>query len=77
MFCEYCNGITSHDPRCPNYIPPRTRHHCSVCDEGISNGEEYIMNDNGDYAHWECVPYTRDLVKFYGYRIEEMEYDDY
>ena len=59
--------------RHPDYIPPKTNHYCSICKEGIQNGEEYIVNDDNDYAHWECVDYAKDLAKFLGYEIKEME----
>ena len=59
--------------RHPDYIPPKTSYYCSICNEGIQNGEKYIVNDNGDYAHWECVDYARDLAKFLGYDVKEME----
>ena len=72
MACEYCHQYISHNPRCPLYKPPRTSHYCSICQEGILNGEEYIENDCGKYAHWECVDYGRDLVRFFGYEIKEM-----
>lgn len=62
---------------CPNYIPSKTTYYCSICNEGIYDGEEYIVNDIGEYAHWECVNYSRDLAKFLGYEIKEMEDDDY
>ena len=54
-------------------MPPKTSHYCSICDEGIYDGEEYIENDVGEYAHWECVDYGRDLAKFLGYKIKTME----
>ena len=76
MACEYCHQYISHNPRCPLYKPPRTSHYCSICQEGIFNGEEYIENDCGEYAHWECVDYGRDLVKFLGYKIKMMEEED-
>ena len=72
MACKYCRHIIGHDPRCPLYEPPKASHYCSICGEGILNGEEYIENDCGEYAHWECVDYGRDLVKFLGYEIKEM-----
>ena len=60
-------------PRCDlNYIPI-DEDYCSICKEGILNGEEYIVNDDNDYAHWECVDYAKDLAKFLGYEIKEME----
>lgn len=73
MACEYCLRTDGHSSRCPNYISPKTSHYCSVCDEGIQNGEEYIVNDNNQYAHWECIDFGRDLAKFFGYEIKEME----
>lgn len=76
MACEYCLQYISHNPICPLYKPPKTSHYCSICGEGIFNGEEYIENDYGEYAHWECVDYGRDLAKFLRYEIKMME-DDY
>ena len=72
IMCELCR----HNPcisRCPNVYPHKYVEICSVCGDGIYDGEEYIENDCGDYAHWECVYYGRDLVKFLGYEIKEME----
>ena len=73
--CSIC-GQTPCVARCPNYTPKKANHYCSICSNGILDGEEYIENDDGEYAHWECVDYTRDLVKFLGYEIKEME-DNY
>ena len=70
--CEICRSNPCH-PRCPNYIPPKTSHYCSICQEGILNGEEYIENDYGEYAHWDCIDYRRDLSEWLGYEIKEME----
>ena len=74
MRCEYC-GLTcgEHLNRCPNATLLQPRCTCSLCKEGIQNGEEYIVNDDNDYAHWECVDYAKDLAKFLGYEIKEME----
>lgn len=72
MPCKYCGKYENHHPRCPLYESSKASHYCSICQEGILNGEEYIENDNGEYAHWECVDYGRDLVEFLGYRIKEM-----
>lgn len=71
--CEYCHGILKHNPRCPNYKPPKASHYCSICGEGIYGGEEYIVNCDGEYAHFECVDYGRDLAEFLGYEIRLME----
>ena len=70
--CSICKQYPC-NVRCPNYIPPKASCYCSICDEGIYDGEEYIENDDGEYAHWECVDYGRDLVKWLGYEIKEME----
>lgn len=76
MACEFCRQLDGHDFRCPNYVPPNNGYHCSVCKEPILNGEEYIKNDDSDYAHWDCVCYGRELVKFLGYKIKRMEDED-
>lgn len=70
--CSICMGNPC-IPGCPNYEPHKANYYCSICNEGIYNGEEYIENDIGEYAHWECVDYGRDLVKWLGYEIKEME----
>ena len=70
--CEICRSYPCH-PRCPNYIPPKASYHCSICQEGIYNGEEYIENDDGEYAHWECFDGMRDLLEWLGYEIKTME----
>lgn len=77
MSCEYCLQTgKNHDFRCPNYEPPKSNYNCSECGENILIGEEYIVNDNGNYAHFECVDYARVLVKFLGYDVKEMEDDN-
>ena len=71
--CEYCLNTFSHDPRCPNYIPPKASHYCSICDEGIYEGEDYIENQDGEYIHYECVQGIRHLLEWLGYEIKTME----
>ena len=73
MSCEYCGQYGSHNPRCPLYEPQKASHYCSICGEGIYDGEEYIENDDFEYAHWECVDYGMDLAKFLGYEIKMMD----
>ena len=70
--CEICRSYPC-NCHCPNYITPKASRYCSICNEGILNGEEYIENDVNEYAHWECVDYGRDLVEFLGYDIKTME----
>ena len=60
-------------PRCPNYEPPKVSHYCSICDEGIYSGEEYIENQDGEYIHYECVQGIRQLLEWFGYEIKTME----
>lgn len=64
-------------PRHPDHIPSKTSYYCSICDEGIQNGEDYIVNDDGDYAHWECFRGTKHLADWLGYEIKEMEDGEY
>ena len=77
MACEYCHQYISHNSMCPLYKPPKASRYCSICGEGIFNGEEYIENDYGEYVHLECVDYGRDLAKFLGYEIKEMDDENY
>ena len=70
--CQLCRSYPC-NCHCPNYIPPKVSHYCSICNEGIYDGEEYIENDDGKYAHWDCVDYGKDLAKFLGYEIKTME----
>ena len=71
--CKICGRINECHPRCPNYVPAKPLHYCSICNQEIQIGEEYIVNDNGQYSHWNCVDYGRDLAKFLGYDIRIME----
>ena len=74
MACEYCLGIGGHhNTQCPYYEPTKSKHNCSICKENIFVGDEYIVNNKGDYAHWECVDYAINLAEFLGYEIKEME----
>ena len=73
MACIYCGRDGEHHYRCPLYEPPKAFHYCSICQEGILNGEEYIENDYGEYAHWDCIDYRRDLAEWLGYEMKEME----
>ena len=70
MDCKYCKAYSCN--RCPDYIPPKTNYYCSICGEGIYDGEEYIVNEENEYAHYECVSYGRDMAEFLGYNIRKM-----
>ena len=73
MACEYCHGEGYHLTHCPSFVSQKATHYCSICDEGISEGEEYIENDVGEYAHWDCFSSMKELLEFLGYRIRIME----
>lgn len=72
MPCNYCLRDYGHNPRCPLY-KDKSSHYCSVCGDGILEGEEYIENENGEYRHWECFDGMRDLLEWLGYEIKTME----
>ena len=73
MACEYCGLSGTHHSRCPNYEPPKASHYCSVCGDGIYDGEYYIENQDDEYIHYECVQGTRQLLEWLGYEIKTME----
>lgn len=68
--CEYCRQIGSHAYRCPNYSPPKAAHYCSICEEGIYDGEEYIENMDGEHIHYECIDSICELLEFLGEDIK-------
>lgn len=72
--CEYCHQLP-HDPRCPLAPEPKFYHYCSICGEGIYDGEEYIENDDGEFVHLDCLT-IRETVGFLGYEVRTMESED-
>lgn len=70
--CEksYCDNCS---PRCPNYTPKKISHYCSICGEGIFEGDEYIENDDGEYVHYDCIQGARWLLEWLGYKVKNME----
>lgn len=60
------------DRRCPNYSPPKTCYHCSICGDGILPGEEYIRNHDGDVIHFECITSMRSLLSWLGYDVKTV-----
>ena len=77
--CKRCFKGCIHT-QCHNYEPPKAYHYCSICVEGIYPEEEYIENDNGEYAHLECVDGGYEMATFLGYKIkidEEDNWEDY
>ena len=73
--CEIC-GRSPCVPRCPNYLPHKTKRQCSVCGCGIFGGEEYIENCDGEYMHYGCVQGIRQLLDWLGYDITECNEDE-
>ena len=69
MICDVCGRINGHLSRCSEYEEIKPNHYCSICNEGIYDGEEYIENDCGDYAHWECVDGKFSLADWLKIRI--------
>lgn len=68
---KWRNNIMS--ARNPDYIEFPTNHHCSICSYEIFEGDDYIENENGDLAHWECFKDKRHLLEWFGYRVKIME----
>lgn len=75
MACEYCRRDFGHHSQCPNYESPKSNYNCSECGENILIGEEYVENDIGDYAHWDCFEGTKHLLEWLGNKIRIMESD--
>lgn len=69
--CEICHHVPCISG-CPNYIPPKTDFHCSICGEGIYIGDEYVENDYGAYAHFDCFTDTKQLINWLGYRVSTL-----
>jgi hypothetical protein len=78
MSCPYCNREFGHDYRCPNYCPKKAHHYCSICNEGIYTGEEYVENCYGDIAHYECfTDFTaNEMLKWLDIHVRTMEEGD-
>ena len=72
--CDICKSSPC-ACRCPNYIPPKSKYTCSICKEGIQNGEQYFIDDNKDFVHFECFNMlgTRDLINWLGLDVHIMD----
>lgn len=75
MSCRYCKSTINHLRGCPLYTGKKSSYYCSICGEGIYDGEEYIENDDGDFAHLDCLS-VREMVEFLGYKTKTMESED-
>lgn len=71
--CDICGKIFEHDCRCPYYIPPRSDYICSICGEGIYNGEKYLENCNEEYVHYTCLEWVPDFMDWIDCNIKTME----
>nr|WP_297940216.1 hypothetical protein [uncultured Lachnoclostridium sp.] len=74
MACVGCHRAYC-PSRCPDYIPKITNYYCSICGNGIYDGEIYIKNDHVEYAHWDCIDSKKDLAEWLDYEIKIMEED--
>lgn len=72
IICNLCLKNTCHSS-CPNFVPKKSIFYCSVCGEGISEGEEYLINDDGEYRHYDCLCGMKDLLEWLGYEVKTME----
>lgn len=78
--CEICRQIPCHS-RCPNYVPLKTTHYCSICGDGIYDGEDYIENQDGNIfimnvykvsgSYWNGLDMKLRLWKIFMNRIRE------
>lgn len=75
MMCNTCLSNPCR-PGCPNYEAPHAFHHCCICDDGIYDGEEYIINDAGEYRHIDCYQGMKELLSWLGHDIKTMEETD-
>lgn len=64
------NDIDRFDLRKSNYI-------CCYCKEGIFNGDEFIVNSEGEYLHRDCIFSYDFLVNWLGYDFNEMGKEGY
>lgn len=71
--CDICGRMYQCDGLCPNYIPKKSEYYCSICGEGISEGDNYIKNTDGECIHFECIQGIRQLLEWLGCEIKTME----
>ena len=69
--CEICGQSPCH-PRCPNYSPTGNEIMCEICANPILDGEEYVENELGYLAHYECLNTVRQTVDWLGFDIKTM-----
>ena len=72
--CEFCRQNPC-PIGCPNYEEPQAYIYCDICEEGIINGDEFIENDFGKYAHADCL--DRDSLKWLGIDIKTLSDEEW
>lgn len=70
--CDLCRQNPCHT-LCPNYCAKKAAYCCSYCGMGIYEGEEYIVNDGGEYRHSDCFYGIRELLGWLGHEVMTME----
>lgn len=73
--CRICQQSPCHF-RCTDYNSKKSIHICSICGEGILEGEEFIENSDGEFRHYECFHSMRELLSWLGFEIKTMEKTD-
>lgn len=63
--CSICGHLYC-PPGCPNYIMPNSDWYCIRCGLPILNGQDYLRNENGEFAHEDCINGFYDLAEFCG-----------
>lgn len=77
MYCDVC-GVSGglHRYGCPEGYSSteKPKEICCECHDGIYTDEEYVENENGDKAHYDCLYgyTTRELIEWFGYEIRRM-----
>lgn len=72
--CEICSQDKC-PATCPNYSTPKVSHYCSICNEGIYGGEEYVESDIGEFAHYDCLlaETYKDIFTWLGHGVRTMD----
>lgn len=71
--CQYCGGITFHDPMCPFYDGSKddTGLFCYDCGASIKTYDRYVKI-NGNYYHMDCLT-VDSLLEILGLEVETWE----
>lgn len=72
MSCDICRFTVGHHSQCPNYEFPLSDTVCDICDEPVLYDEEFIENENGKIAHWDCIYSKYELLEWLGLGIKTM-----